>query len=65
MVKYLAHKQTKKIESDATIKEKRLNIGEYGEFQGKIVALPLGVGKSVILEKVGIAAEGEYAIKVR
>jgi RNA polymerase subunit RPABC4/transcription elongation factor Spt4 len=64
MVKYLAHRDSKKIVSDAQIKEERLNVGEYSEFQGKIVCVS-HPERSQICKNVGIEEEGEFAIKVR
>ena len=64
MVKRLAHKTTKEILTDVQIREKRMNTGEFtANWHGRIHVLnPVD---SAIAKQMGIAKEGEYALKVR
>tara|TARA_Y100000310_G_scaffold255534_1_gene263006 strand:- start:1539 stop:1733 length:195 start_codon:yes stop_codon:yes gene_type:complete len=64
MARKIASKKTKQLLTDAEIKEKGLNKGEFSPtWQGRLYVLD--TSKSSIGEKIGITENGEYAIKVR
>jgi RNA polymerase subunit RPABC4/transcription elongation factor Spt4 len=64
MAKLLAHRKTKELLTDAQIKEKKLNIGEFVQtWRGRITIVD--AKHSFIAQKMSIPKEGEFAIKVR
>lgn len=64
MAKKLAHKQTKELLPEATIREKSLKKADFTpNWQGRINVIDSD--KSFIAKKIGIKQKGEYAIKVR
>ncbi|MBS3116134.1 DNA-directed RNA polymerase subunit E'' [Candidatus Woesearchaeota archaeon] len=64
MTKKLASKRTKRLLSEAEIKELNLPKADFTtSWQGRLYISD--AGHSMIAEKVGITEKGEYAIKVR
>ena len=64
MVKKLASKRTKKLLTEAAIKEQKLEMSEFtSSWQGRVFIAD--VERSEIAQKLGVVEKGEYAIKVR
>lgn len=64
MVKKYAHKQTKELVLEGTMKEKALPKNDYSlNWQGRIIILD--AEKSDIAKQIEIEKEGEYALKVK
>jgi RNA polymerase subunit RPABC4/transcription elongation factor Spt4 len=64
MAKLLADKKTKQLLTDAQIKEKGLQVGNFtANWQGRINIVD--PEHSVIAKQLGIQEKGEYAIKIR
>jgi RNA polymerase subunit RPABC4/transcription elongation factor Spt4 len=64
MPKKYAHKQTKELVPEATLKEQALPKGDYSNnWQGRIIVL--NVEKSDIAKQIGIEKNGEFALKVK
>jgi len=64
MAKKLAHKQDKRLLTEAAIKELGMQKGEFKEsWQGRIYVKD--AANSHVAKEIGITRKGEYAIKVR
>lgn len=64
MSKILASRKTKELRTEAEIKDQKLNVGDFtASWKGRITVV--NAEKSAVAKKVGIEADGEYAIKVR
>ena len=64
MAKKFAHKQDKRLLTEAAIKELGMQKGEFSEsWQGRIFVKD--AKNSHIAKEMGITRKGEYAIKIR